>query len=173
MNESKKEVNKKKVVIYDGVVTLDEFKDMNSDEVVLPLGIMVMNSELDTLIKVANGYALNMDLIGLLTYYEKLTKDVETNVMYFRLDSAKLARAFNNQGFCFESFVSSDGQKRHIDKIYTDMGDLKMHLIDKTGILNLKKNVEDIMLLKLISSRIDEYLKELQVNLTQQKCKIR
>ena len=170
MSELKKESTKKKITLCEETVTFEEFKSMNSSEITLPLGIIVDKPEIDTLIKVVNEYQADLFLIGLLMYYDKLIKCEESNILYFRLNSRKLLEAFNSHEFVFEDFISGESKVKHINKIYPDMSDVKIDFVNKIGIL--KKNVESVLLDRLINLSINDYVDELQSGIRREKCKI-
>ena len=172
MNESKKGISKNKITLYENTVTFEEFKEMNKEEIILPLGIIVEKPELNTLIKVANEYCANLSLIGLLMYYDKLEKDSESDMLYFKLNSNKILQTFDNQEFSFE-FICDDYKKKHIDRIYNGTSDVMIDFVDKVGILNLKKTIETTFLQGLISSSIAEYFENMRKKLGKEKCKVK
>jgi len=157
MENKKKSVYKNgkvKVSFYEGVLKLSELQIMDTNEIILPLGIII-DKDYD-----------NEDLFSdvLFTYYNTYKKYEDINISYTQISTSKIADLFFEDKIFLDKLILSDRREKQISYISFNIEELILGFINKRRLFIRKKDTENISLGRMAYTCLCEYSKEIRKN---------
>lgn len=150
---------KVKVSFYEGVVKLSELKKKNSNELILPLGIII-DKEYRNNKDFADNEELFFDMF--ITYYSSPKKDRILETTYTQISIEKLFKLFFEDKIFLDKLIFSDKSEKQINYITFSDTDFVLGFINKRGLF--RKETQNISLKEMLYSTISEYLKDIRKN---------
>jgi len=150
---------KVKVNIYEGVIKLSELDKINTDELILPLGIII-DKEYANNTDSKNNVDIFFDKF--LTYYDAPTTEKDIKTTYTKISIKNLFKLFFEDKIFLDKLILKDGRGKQISYITFSPTDFVLGFINKRKLF--RKVTENFSLERMSNFYISEYLKDIRKN---------